>query len=156
MTPKEFLEIELKLVADKFHNINIKYGFDDMIDCHIVELTPIREFYNNKELDNEWIPLSLKFMELYKTEEIAFISSDSTLSLKEVIFEFNTSPCSEEDIISELFAPLTEQEFNYDFPTNIPNGKIMDNAFLSLPRECVKIFKDEESDFMANAYPEAA
>ena len=156
MTPKNFLEIELKLIADKFHNINIKYGFDTMIDCHIVELTPVNEFYNNKELDDEWIPLSIRFMELFYTEEIAFISSDSTLVLKEVIFEYNTVVCSDETMFSVIYSPLTEQVFDYEFPKVIPDCVIISSAFLNLSKNCIKMPMIDDFNFMTNGYPEAA
>ena len=50
MTPKDFLYNELKLIASKFLHVNIKYGYDLMIETHVIELTPESEYYNNQEL----------------------------------------------------------------------------------------------------------
>lgn len=128
MTSIDFLRSELQRIATQFPNVHIKYGFNHTIDTHIVELLPLIEYVENKDLDKAWIPISLRFMELFADEEIAFISSDSSLSLEKVIFEFNISSCSEENIITELFAPLTERPFEYSFPTQIPDGRFIDNS----------------------------
>lgn len=154
MTSVEFLKKELQEIANSFPTVHIKYGYNVVIETHIVELLPLIEYQKNSALDKAWIPLSLKFMELYKEEEVAFISSDSSLSLKNTIFEFNTNSCKEENIISELFASLTDNTFNYSFPTEIPNGIIMDNTignFLSTPIE-----KLSEESFLENSYLAAA
>ena len=156
MTSVEFLKIELQGIAAKFPNVHIKYGFNSKIDLHIVELLPLIEYTTNKKLDEAWIPVSLNFLETYKDEEVTFISSNSRLSLKESIFEFNENACSEENIISEIFAKIAEQEFDYEFPTSMPNGRIMENAFFNLTQRGVKINNDEETYFLDNAYPEAA
>jgi hypothetical protein len=154
MNSTEFLKNELQLIATKFPSVHIKYGYNSMIETHIVELLPLIEFTTNVELDNTWIPLSLKFMEIFKDEEVAFISSDSSLSLKNVIFEFNESACTEEGIITELFAALMENTINYTFPTDIPNGILIGSSiisFLSLPIE--KLSDEHYSD---NSYLAAA
>lgn len=154
MTPVEFLQIELKKVAEKFPNVNIRYGYDDIIDTHVVELLPLIEYNSNDELDKAWIPLSIEFLRKYMNEEIAFISSDSSLSLKDIIFEYNYKDCTEENIISELFAPLTEQTLFYEFPTDIPNSRVIENAFLVYPNKHSTFYP--ETDFLEIAYPEAA
>ena len=155
MNPVEFLKDELQSMAVKFPTVHIKYGYNYLIDTHIVELLPLIEYLENAELDKAWIPLSIQFMEEFADDNIAFISSDSPLSIKEVIFEFNPLACSEENIISEIFAPLTEREFSYDFPTEIPNGRIIDSAFFNLSKNCVN-FVENEDTFLENAYSEAA
>jgi hypothetical protein len=156
MNPIEFLKNELKSIAEKFPNVHIKYGFNSFIETHIVELLPLIEYTGNKELDKAWIPLSLQFMQEYADDNIAFISSDSPLSLKEVTFEFNSTACSEGNIISELFAPLTESELHYDFPTQIPNGKIMINALVNLSKNFIKNLNEDEYVSLENAYSQAA
>ena len=156
MTSVEFLKVELQALAAKFPNVHIKYGFNTKIDLHIVELLPLIEYTTNKKLDEAWIPVSINFLQTFKDEEVNFISSDSRLSLKESIFEFNENACSEENIIAELFSKIAEQEFNYEFPTSMPNGRVMENAFFNIAQYCIKAPLKEESYFLDNAYPEAA
>ena len=156
MNPVEFLKYELHNIAVKFPNVHIKYGYNYLIDTHIVELLPLIEYLENKELDKAWIPLSIDFMEQFADDNIAFISSDSSLAIKEIIFEFNPLACSEENIISEIFAPFAEFEFNYDFPTDIPNGRIIDTASFNLSKICVKVIDNHEPNYLENAYSEAA
>ena len=124
----EFLQIELEFIALQFPNVHIKYGYNEVIETHIVELLPLYEYKNNSDLDNAWIPLSLRFMKLFKHEEITFISSDSSLALNNVIFEFNAYSCTEQLIIGEIFSELTDQLLDYSFPTEIPDGKILGNS----------------------------
>ncbi len=156
MKPIEFLKKELKSIAEKFPNVHIKYGFNSLIETHIVELLPLIEYTENKELDKAWIPLSLQFMEEYADDNIAFISSDSPLSLKEITFEFNSTACSEGNLISEIYAPLTESELHYDFPTKISNGKILINAFVNLSENFINNFNEDEHEFLDNEYSQAA
>jgi len=91
MNPTNYLKRELKIIAKNFPNVNIRYGYNKVIETHIVELLPLVEYNENNKLDDAWIPLSISFLEKYMGEEIAFISSDSSLSLKDTIFEFNAS-----------------------------------------------------------------
>lgn len=136
ITPVDFLKKELRIIADKFQNVNIKYGFDSMIDTHVVELLPLVEYNNNEELDKAWIPLSIKFLNQYDDQEIAFVSSDSSLSLKKVIFEFNPNVCTEENVMSEIYDELTKNQLNYTFSPSITQKVSIDgavNKFLSLP-----------------------
>ena len=128
MTSVDFLKNELQIIDDKFPNVHIKYGYNTIIETHIVELLPLIEYTSNAALDNSWVPVSLKFMEIYKDEEVAFISSDSTLCINNVIFEFNAT-CNEESIMTEIYAPLTEQKAEYDFCDQVPNGKIITSTF---------------------------
>lgn len=122
MNSLEYLKKELEKIAGNFPKVNIKYGYNDLIDSHIVELLPVTEYYNNNELEDAWIPLSINFIQEFQNEDIAFISSDSPLSLSNIIFEFNKDACSEQNVIAEIFSSFVENEFNYSFPTEIPNG----------------------------------
>lgn len=143
MTATEFLKVHLEELAIKFPSVHIKYGYNSIIETHIVELLPLIEYKTNKDLDNSWIPVSLQFMEKFQYEEIAFISSDSTLSIssEHILFEFNPNACTEEHVISELFAPLTKFALTYSFSTQVPDGIIMPfffDAVLELPLEELK------------------
>ena len=156
MNAAEYLKNELQTIAEQFPNVNIRYGYDNLIDTHIVELLPLIEYNTNEALDNAWIPLSIAFLEKYATEEIVFISSDSSLSLSTVIFEFNHKACSEENIIAELFSPIAEQLFTYDFPTNMPNSKLIGNTVFSLSGSTRTEKVDESLNYFEDLYSQAA
>lgn len=85
----KYIHAELERLSKCFPQVHIKYGFRDTINCHIVELLPLEEYHNNKDLDEQWIPWSFTFRELYPSEDIVFVSSESRLSVKEPIFELN-------------------------------------------------------------------
>ena len=98
MNSTNFIKGQLSIIAANFPHILIKYGFDASIETHIVELLPFSEYYDNSRLSDEWVPVSLKFMKLFPNENIAFISSDSTLTIDDVLFEANYNIHAEEDL----------------------------------------------------------
>lgn len=150
MKSVDFLQKKLKIIADNFPNVNIRYGYNEVIKTHIVELLPLFEYHANEDLENAWIPLSISFLENYMDEEIAFISSDSTLSIKKILFQFNPLACTEKNIISELYRPLTYSPVNYNFPTVMPNGIISVNHGINLINCPVE--KPIEDDYLDYSY----
>ena len=92
---------------------------------------PLVEYNTNTALDEAWISISLMFNETFANEEVVFISSDSTLSLKDVLFELNPFACTEGNIITELFATLTEKEVSYTFSKLFVNGKVTNTSFVN-------------------------
>ncbi len=139
-----FLKISLEELSLKFPFVHFKYGYDSMIDTHLVELLPLSEYNNNEDLDSAWIPLSLKFIKTFD-EEIVFFSSNSELSIKNIIFEFNSSVSLEEKIINELFAPLSENLYTYVFSTDIPNGRVIkNNNITTILSVHIEKFNDED------------
>ena len=156
MKAVEYLQKELKIIANNFPNVNIRYGYNEMIRTHIIELLPLIEYNTNEDLDNAWIPLSISFLENYIDEELAFISSDSSLSLKNIIFEFNPTAFTEENIINELFGILTYTSIKYNFPTEMQDGFIMKNNDIDLMNNSIeKLDKDGCLDY-SYLYPIAA
>ena len=154
MQEVEFLKSRLKSIAENFSNIHIKYGYDSIIESHIVEILPLHEFETNVELDKAWIPLSMEFMETYPEAEIAFISSDSSLVIENILFEYNVPSQCTHELISEFFDPFTEYALCYTFPTNIPAGHIMKNSvggFLNYPLQNL-----EDTEDIENTYSTAA
>ena len=154
MKPTDFLRSSLENLAKNFPNVHIKYAFNKTIKTHIVELLPITEYRYNAALDNAWIPLSFDFRSHFPEEEIAFVSSDSTLSIKTPNFEFNT-PCID-DIASNLFAAFSRKELKYTFPTYIPNnGVISIGGSISRLLQCpAQDFVESENEF--DSYYQAA
>lgn len=156
MKATEYLQKELKVIADKFPNVNIRYGYDKIINTHIVELLPLIEYHSNEDLDNAWIPLSISFLEKYMDEEIAFISSDSSLSPVSVIFEFNPKACTEENIIPELFEQLTKNSLKYTFFTEIPQHVTMQDSGIKFFDFTAKNTLTDDNDDSEMYYLDAA
>lgn len=154
MKPKEFLHTALEVISKQFPQVHIKYAYNNVINTYIVELLPVEEFQNNDALDDAWIPLSFKFRETFPNDEIAFISSDSTLSIECPLFEFNV-PSIDFDLISEFFASLSKEELNYSFPSNIPMGaKSIGNsivAVLKTPKEKINEAVDYDTFYQVAA-----
>jgi hypothetical protein len=150
MNSVEYLQKELKVIADNFPNVNIRYGFDDVIKTHIVELLPLVEYDTNESLENAWIPLSISFLENYMDEEIAFISSGSTLSIKKILLEFNPLAFKEKNIISEVYSALTYSHVNYNFPSVMPNGIVSAKEVINIINSPVE--KPEKDDCLDYSY----
>ncbi len=156
MNPVDFLKKELGILARKFPNIYLRYGYNDIINTYIVELLPLSEYLNNKALDESWIPVSVRFNEVFKNDDIsiAFISSDSSLSVTEIIADYNNPVYTNDDSINQIFNRLTERINGYSFPVNMPDGLFLNQdimKFLKLPVENI-----ESNEAFDDAYLNAA
>ncbi len=152
MTSVDFLKSELQIIADKFPNVHIKYGYNNIIETHVIELLPLIEYTNNVELDRTWVPLSLQFMEIFN-EDVTFISSDSSLSIRNVIFEFNAS-CTDEKIFTEIYAALTNEPICYTFPVSMQGGYLIQNSnidYLNMPVQNLGDEVDYGTSYLAAA-----
>jgi len=89
MTAIGFLKKELRALVSRFPQLQLRYGYNDMVGIHVVEILPLAEYANNKALSEAWIDLAVRFMERFEEEEISFISSDSSLSAGALILELN-------------------------------------------------------------------
>jgi hypothetical protein len=87
----EFIKNKLGEIANRFPTVQIKYAFNSNIETHIIQFEPFDAYYNMPELDAAWIPFSVEFDRIYQDESIAFIGSDSTLSITDNFdFSWNT------------------------------------------------------------------
>lgn len=87
----EYIKSKLGEIANRFPLVQIKYAFNSNIETHIIQFEPIDAYYNMPELDAVWIPFSIEFDRIYEDESIAFIGSDSTLSItNNYEFSWNT------------------------------------------------------------------
>ncbi len=122
MEPIDFIRINLSRLAINFPQIHIKYGFDEIIDTHVVELLPLNEYLNNQDLDKAWIPISIEFIKKFPNDTITFISSDSSLQVEKPIFELNI-PTFDFQLIEDLFEyfRFNEIQYSYTFPEFIPS-----------------------------------
>ncbi|MBL7767738.1 MAG: hypothetical protein JNK20_02145 [Flavipsychrobacter sp.] len=125
MNQQEFILDKLAKMALHFPQVHIKYDFNKLIQTHIIELSPVEEFENNKKLDEEWIPFSFEFMQKFPGADIAFISPESSLRIINPTEEFN-APLCESLILEEIFGEISGTLLNYSFPTSIPvNGSVI-------------------------------
>lgn len=89
MLAKDFIKEKLTFLAQAFPHILIKYEFNELIKTHVVELSPIESYYKDPVLDDAWIDISSKFQERFPSEDISFVSVDSTLKINNPEFTFN-------------------------------------------------------------------
>lgn len=81
MKPEEYIISKLKSLSNGFPSIIFRYGLDSIINTHVIEITPEKEYYNNEPLDNAWFELVQEFYSLYPGFDICVISSDSTIKI---------------------------------------------------------------------------
>lgn len=81
MIAVEYIKNGLEKLANHFPQVEIRYSFNYEINTHIIQFDPIDAYYKMPELDAAWIPLSLEFDTIFEDESIAFIGSDSILSI---------------------------------------------------------------------------
>ena len=155
MNAFDFLYSSLEKLSENFPKVYIKYAYNNIINTHIVELLPLEEYNNNAALDDAWIPLSFKFRETFPADEISFVSSDSTLSIDNPSFEFNTPriPCIGD--LSAIYEPISQKEFNYSFPEFMPAVAVAISTSVTDVLNSPKQEIDTESD-MSNNYQAAA
>lgn len=115
----KFIEAKLEELAQHHYDVTVKYGFDYKSEIHIVELTPTAAFYENDNLLDSWIPISVEFKEMFPFEDICFISSDSSLALESYTFVLNEEKSEESKLLSELYRPYLESEFVYSFVDSV-------------------------------------
>jgi len=83
---QQWLIEQLYSLKAKFPHISIKYGMEDIINCHLIILGPQKEYDYNYDLDNYWIPIHIQFISQFD-EEIAFDGPDSSLSASKLLLE---------------------------------------------------------------------
>lgn len=100
MTPRNYIEQKLRELHSKFPHISIRYGIDQSINAHLIEIMPLDEYNSNQALDKAWFPISLEFRKIFPEDDIAFFSSDSLLSIDEPIFELTPLYRNEKEVLS--------------------------------------------------------
>lgn len=116
MKPLEYLKGKLTELAINFPLITVKYAYDKLINYHVIELTPIEEFYNNEKLDDFWIPVSIEFSDLFPDEYVTFISNDSSLKIEKPELIFNDKQLSHIDI-EEIFNEILNAPIDINYTT---------------------------------------
>ena len=153
MMSLEYINKFLKETARIFPSVHFKYGYNNIISTHIVEILPLDEFETNESLMDLWIEFSFEFRNAFPKEEITFVSSDSTLSLFETIVEYNTPIFNTG--LNDFFATISTTEFNFSFPTFMPDLKVdFTIPFSNLLSTPIQKIDYETSN--TNSYQEAA
>ena len=82
MDSKTYILKELETLITKFPDIRVRYEYDSNALVHFVEIVP-NEVYH---LDNEYIiwenNMDDRFIELFPTENICFISDDALVGIE--------------------------------------------------------------------------
>lgn len=117
MVSSEYIKDQLQRLSKAFPNTCFKYGFDESVRTHVIEITPLEHFYKLDDLDQAWIPVSIDFMETFPSEEIVFISSDSPLTLE--TYSFSCNDQREGALISEFFEEFLINKVEVSFAESI-------------------------------------
>lgn len=89
MSPATYIKNSLtQLASFSSPHTCFKYGFDEVIKTHVIEITPQKEFYHAELLTEAWVNMSVAFMTQYPTEDIVFITADSPLVLDHYPFAY--------------------------------------------------------------------
>ena len=123
MTSTDFIKENIQRISKSFPETCFRYGFDNLINTHIVEITPNEHFYTLDSLDEAWIPFSIDFMTMFPKEEIVFIASDSPLALS------NYSYCCNEQSDSKLISEFFEALLLNRIDTIYSNSILIENEF---------------------------
>jgi hypothetical protein len=158
MSSNEYLKLELNSFIAEFSQTRVRYEFDILSGTHFIEIVPKETYY----LDSNYIKWESsmfdRFIELYPSELICFISDDALVGLVNIDYEligkdftssFNINPGTitlQEKSINVTTKITSEGPINissccevcipsdYEKPLNIPldyNQKYNDNYALA-------------------------
>lgn len=144
MLPVEYIKNNLNHIATSFPNTCFKYGFDKTIKTHVIEITPEDDFYNSELLSEAWVNMSVDFMTKYPTEDIVFISSDSSLALENYNFSCNNQ--KESKLLHSFFEEFLTTELNLWFD----DSPIIEKSLLLLNLTDKPFQQMGKSDFDSN------
>lgn len=118
----KFLEKKLKELFSKFPKSNIRYEFVSNRDIHLIEVTPL-DFYNNEKYKKAETIIEDEFELLFPKENILFISDESLNKITKVNLELLSEVHGRVCLLSflnrnteyyfENSTPEYIQEFNY-------------------------------------------
>jgi hypothetical protein len=73
ITPKEFLETQLRKLANKFTQVQCSYEFHNLSDAHYVEINPFKEF-DKIQLQEHMIAMLTEFYQIFPGESLVFLN----------------------------------------------------------------------------------
>lgn|GEM_PF-2403353 len=86
---KEFLKERLFRIYKSIKNINIKYQYFREGNLHLAEVTPMREFVNNKEYISMEKKLTEDFNKKFPLSKLIFVSENSLMRVNSPEFSFS-------------------------------------------------------------------
>ena len=87
MTAKEYIEENLKFLASKFSDIQIRYEHRANTGSHLIEIMPLSFFEGNGSYLEEETKIEDEFEQLFPSENIVFISEGSLTVIKKADLE---------------------------------------------------------------------
>jgi hypothetical protein len=103
MTAKQYIFKNLETLVNQFLEISFSYEYHPLSDTHFVHVRPLKDYTDNKKYQLAEVAFVDKFLDLYPTDSIAFVSDESlvTVSKPERVFaapvkikiEFDKSHC---------------------------------------------------------------
>lgn len=98
MRVKKFLYLKLAALAEAFPHITIKYEYDSMIDCHVVQLSLKKGEYL-EDLHDAWFAIKEQLWKKYPGEDIVFTRPNKILTVDNPEFVFNDKKSVEEPVL---------------------------------------------------------
>jgi len=118
----EYIKNGLEDISNQFPHVQIRYAFNYEINTHIIQFDPIDAYYNLPELDAAWIPFSVEFDRVFADESIAFIGSDSILSISNN-YEYSWNIQLKDLTLQGFQDLLADMDFGYSM-NNLPKTVI--------------------------------
>lgn len=119
MTTTDFIYNRLKSISLNFPDICIRYDYQSDRKRHLIEVSPSFVFHNDIDYMKAESDLESEFESLFPLDEIVFISSDSLISIRKVLFEFGpytmSSKFSKATPVTIVNCP---DEFSYGIENN--------------------------------------
>ena len=116
MNSIDFLNIELVRIFTKFQNAIIKYEFKSSRNTHLIEVTPL-DIYENEKFINEEINLMDSFNEKYPEENILFVSEESINRVSNPLIIFKNTKLEfcfkNNEIVTEPYFNDFNQHFSF-------------------------------------------
>jgi hypothetical protein len=109
MKSQEYIINELEFFIKKFSKVRVRYEYDEAALVHTVEVLPNEVYHLNKDYISWERTMFDKFIALYPTENICFISDDALVGIENAIY-----------IKEGLdYAPFSTKESSVPFDPNV-------------------------------------
>ncbi len=86
----EFIKKELHNIHNLLPFVKMKYEYDTISLTHIVEVTPLSVYKDDKRYEDLELKLMDAFIDHYPDEDILFVSEESLIRVENPIFELNS------------------------------------------------------------------
>ena len=87
MKSTDYILSKLENLLVLFHNVKVRYEYNDFANIHTIEVVPNEMFYFNEDYKN-WEQATIDdFIRNYPTENICFISDDALVGIVNPSYE---------------------------------------------------------------------